>query len=101
MSTSKIRKSAKGKMCLVRLPGICTYNQEETIHAHQNGAGVAIKHNDILGARCCAACHREADKLPKSNHVGNIEDAKKLLYFYEAIFRTQLELIDEGLVIVK
>lgn len=86
---------------MVRLPNICNYDSTTTVAAHLNGAGVAIKHSDILSARTCSSCHAEIDRLPKSNNMQDIEDAKKLLYFYEGIFRTQLQLIDEGLIEIK
>jgi len=98
---SKIRKSAKMKQCLARIPNCCNYRDETTCHGHLNGAGVGIKHNDILGARVCSSCHAVIDALPKSNMVADLEQARKLLYFYEAIYRTQMELVDEGLIIIK
>lgn len=98
---SKIRKSARGQICLVRLPGICSYNPEETIAAHKNGGGISLKSHDIHSARCCAKCHAVVDSLPRSNMVEDLEQAKQLLYFYEGILRTQMELLKEGLITVK
>ena len=37
---SKLRKSAKGQLCLVRLPGVCNHNAETTVLAHLGGAGM-------------------------------------------------------------
>lgn len=101
MKTTKIRKSAKGKDCTVRLPGVCSFNPKETVAGHRNGGGVAAKHHDIHSARICANCHRVVDGLPKSRSVCNLEDAMMLLFFYEGIFETQLDLIGEGLILVK
>ena len=91
---SKIRKSARGEDCQVRLPGICNFNPETTIFAHKGGAGMGIKSADILGAYCCSACHDVIDGRIKSHYPKTtIENA-----FYEGIFRTQLILIEKGLI---
>ncbi|CAG9172435.1 nuclease domain-containing protein [Cupriavidus respiraculi] len=57
---SKIRKSANGKDCQVRLPGVCTFDPATTIWSHYRGEaggkGGAIKSDDICGAYACTAC---------------------------------------------
>ena len=68
-----------------------------TVHAHKNGGGMAMKNNDILGARSCSSCHDAID-----GRLGTEYSREQLLVmFYEGIFRTQLQLIDEGLIEVK
>jgi hypothetical protein len=66
---NKLRRSAFGQDCLVRLPGICNFNKETTVLAHLNGGGMGMKKSDIQGAFCCSSCHDEVDrrtsKLPK------------------------------------
>lgn len=92
---SKIRKSAKGQDCQVRLIGICNFDPDTTVFAHKGGAGMGIKSADILGAYCCSACHDAVDGRGKVdwNKKQEIENA-----FYEGIFRTQLLLIEQGLI---
>ena len=60
---SKLRKTAKGKPCCLRLPGICNRNPETTVLAHINSEykGVALKSPDICGTRACSSCHAVLD----------------------------------------
>ena len=61
----KIRDSARGEDCLVRITGACTGNPEHTIwsHAplHSAGKGMGIKAVDVAGAYCCTACDAVVD----------------------------------------
>lgn len=57
---SILRESAKGQPCLVRLQ-VCNCIPATTVLAHLNGAGIALKHDDIFGAFACSACHDEID----------------------------------------
>ena len=91
---SKIRKSAKGEECQVRIPGVCNFNPETTIFAHKGGAGMGLKSNDIHGAYCCSACHDVVDGRKSSRYL---KDAVELM-FYDGIFRTQLILIEKELI---
>ena len=95
-SLSKIRKSAKLQECQVRIPGICNFDETTTILAHKNGAGMALKSADLHAAYCCSACHDEIDSL-QGNRKSEFTDDEILIMFYEAIFRTQLLLIAQGL----
>jgi len=95
---SKIRKSARGQECQVRLEEICCDNTETTVLAHVNGAGVARKSLDIFGAYACCSCHREIDRLPNLSHVVCFDDAIKIIKFYEGVFRTQKLMLDNKLI---
>jgi len=46
---SKLRKSAKGQECLVRIPGICNRRTETVVLAHLNGGGMGMKASDLHG----------------------------------------------------
>lgn len=94
---SKIRKSAQGEDCQVRLFGICNGNPETVIFAHKGGGGMAMKSPDILGAYCCSSCHDVIDGRVKT------EISRKAIKidFYDGIFRTQLILIEKGLINIK
>lgn len=85
---SKIRKSAVGRECQVRLPGICNHNPETTVLAHLNGGGMGKKKVDVLGAYSCAACHSVVDRLPASRYITDFDEALNVIAFYEGIFRT-------------
>ena len=92
---SKIRKSAKGEECTVRIPGVCNFNPETTIFAHKGGAGMGLKSSDIHGAYCCSDCHDVID-FRDYGHTFNENEIR--LMFYEGIFRTQLILIEKELI---
>ena len=91
---SKIRTSAKGEECQVRIEGYCNFNPETTILAHLGGAGMALKSNDIHAAYCCSACHDVIDKRIHTNWADN----QIIVWFYDGMVRTQLILIDKGLI---
>lgn len=60
--SKKIRDSARGQECQIRLPGICNFNPETTIPAHVgSGGGMGSKVSDIHIAYCCSDCHKEID----------------------------------------
>jgi hypothetical protein len=43
-----LRKEAKGRGCMVRLPGICNFNSETVVLAHIRLAGVSGMTHDEL-----------------------------------------------------
>lgn len=61
----RIRDSARGEDCTVRIPGICTGNSEHTIWSHAPfgaaGKGRGIKAIDLAGAYACGACDAAID----------------------------------------
>jgi hypothetical protein len=83
---SKLRKLARGKPCMVRVPGVCDGGGETTCLAHYRLAGhcgTGIKSPDILGAWCCGPCH---------DHVG--DRGQDLA---EGVMRTIAELENQGI----
>lgn len=60
--SEKLRRSARGQDCLVRIPGVCNWNTETTVLAHLGGAGIGIKKDDPQAAFCCSSCHDEIDR---------------------------------------
>ena len=93
---SKLRDSARGRQCQVRLPTICNHDPETTVLAHMNGGGMGTKQPDLFGAFCCSSCHNEVDRRTRIYEAGDVK-----LDFYEAIFRTQQIWINEGYIEVK
>lgn len=95
---SKIRKSAQGENCTVRLPNVCNGNPETTVLAHINGVrfghGVGRKVSDLHGAYCCSNCH---DALDGRTHTNFDKDFLKLAHL-EAVIETQIKLIKKGLI---
>ena len=95
MANSKIRQSARGEECQVRLDGACNFNPETTILAHLGGAGMGRKSNDVHSAYCCSSCHDIIDRRVESYYLGPDEVT---IYFYQAIIRTQIILLEKGLI---
>ncbi len=61
------RDLAKGKECMLRVPGVCCRNSETTVLAHSNsmanGKGMGLKADDAIGAVwACYTCHMWADQ---------------------------------------
>jgi ribose 5-phosphate isomerase RpiB len=94
---TKITKSAKGEECLVRIPSVCNFNPETVIFAHLGGAGMAIKSNDIHGAYCCSSCHDALDGRVKTEFNS---DELQLMH-YDGVKRTQIKLLNKGLIVVR
>ena len=97
MKTSKIRQSARGQDCLVRVPGICNGNPETVVLAHINGGGVGMKAHDIHGAYCCSDCHTFLD----GGYVKTVTREYRDLLHLEGVVRTQLKLIESGFIVVR
>ena len=90
---SRLRKSARGQQCLVRLPGVCNWNTETVVLAHLNGAGMAIKKPDIQGAFACSSCHDEIDRRTRIFDAAYVELAHR-----QAVERTQEYWLKNGLI---
>lgn len=94
---SKIRQSAKGEQCLVRIPGICNGNPESVVLAHLNGGGAGTKKPDYQGAYACFDCHNWLD----GGYVQHgATRAERDLCHLEAIIRTQEKLVEKGLILI-
>ena len=94
--TKKIRDSAKGRQCTVRLPG-CTFDTSTTVYAHLTGIrfghGIAKKTN--LGAYCDHFCHDVVDgriPMPSGMEKDDVD-----LAFYAGVLETTQLLLEEGL----
>jgi hypothetical protein len=90
---SSITESARGEDCQIRMPGVCNFDPDTTVFCHLGGAGWALKSNDIHGAYGCYECHLITDGA-KSHFT---RDEIKLM-FYDGMVRTQLILIEKGLI---
>ena len=93
-----LRKEAKGRGCMVRLPGICNFNSETVVLAHIRVVGVSgmgMKSPDLLGAWACSACHDEIDG--RTHQSGLSRDELRLAH-YDGMARTIAQLEKEGLI---
>lgn len=92
-----LRKEAKGRGCMVRLPNVCNFNSETVVLAHVRIAGVSgmgLKAPDLLGAWACSACH---DAIDRRSHADLDRDYVRLAHF-EGMARTIMQLHKEGLI---
>jgi hypothetical protein len=65
--SKKLRNSARGQDCQVRIPGICNFNPETTILAHVGKSGIGQKPNDYEATFCCSSCHDAIDYRVKTD----------------------------------
>jgi hypothetical protein len=91
---SKLRKSARGQQCTVRIPYVCNRDPETTVLAHLGGAGMGLKSSDLHGAFCCSACHDVIDRRVKSS----ISSEKLKNMHMAGIFRTQKYWLEHGFI---
>ena len=92
---SKIRESARGEQCTVRLPGVCNHNSETVVLAHYRllgHCGTGIKPPDFMGAYACSACHDEVDRRTRHLEADFVQTA-----FAEGVMRTMAKLAEQGL----
>jgi hypothetical protein len=93
----KLRKEAKGRGCMVRIPEVCNHNSETVVLAHYRLAGVSgigMKSPDVLGAWACSSCH---DAIDRRAHTDLDRDYVRLLHL-EGMARTLAQLNREGLI---
>jgi len=85
--STDLRRFARSKPCLARIPGICNFNAETTVLAHARVPGVTgliVKSNDLAAAHCCSSCHDALDgRTPWPEHLGPKSD-----YMLAAMVRT-------------
>lgn len=96
---SKLRKSAQGEECLVRLPHVCSFDSETTVLAHLpdgSGGKMGGKSADIHSVVSCYACHQVLDGHVKPPPGMSREEV--LLAAYEGQQRTLDLFVRKGLV---
>ncbi|NRA60838.1 MAG: DUF1364 domain-containing protein [Psychrobium sp.] len=65
--SQKIKDSARGQDCTLRLPGICNFNDETTVLSHIGKVrGMGMKCNDYFAVYACSACHHEIDRRTRT-----------------------------------
>lgn len=91
-----LRKAAKDRPCMVRLPEICNGDTRTTVLAHVRMAGISgmgMKSPDLIAAWACSACH---DAIDRRSHTDLERDYVRLAHL-EGMARTINELAKEGL----
>ena len=83
---SKLRDAARGQICQIRIPGLCSHNPEETVLAHfRMDCGVGMKPLDLCGSWACATCHRAVDGQMKTGYTRDQLDLMHLQGMYRTI----------------
>lgn len=95
--SQKLRDSAKGKDCTLRIPGVCSFNPETTVLAHLpcGHRGTGIKGPDMIAVFACSACH---DRIDARTSTAPAVTASDLL---RALAETQMQWIESGLITIK
>jgi hypothetical protein len=94
--SQKLKDSAKGQDCTIRLPGICNFRPETTVLCHLNGGGTGTKKSDLFAAFGCSDCHNEVDRKTRKLPLEEAQAAH-----YEGMVRTQQYWLDNGFVTLK
>lgn len=89
----RLRESARGQQCAIRIPGVCCFDPETTVLAHINsvGKGMGIKSEDWFGIFCCVNCHACLDTHTVPKDV-------RYQYILSALYETWKTWIKTGLV---
>ena len=94
---SKLRKSARGRDCQIRIPGVCNHDNETVVLCHLPGGGMGGKVDDLFAAFGCSACHAVVD----GSVVIRVLYDTLMLWFHEGVIRTQAIWLAEGLISIK
>ena len=94
ITSKKLRASARGRECSVRLPGVCNFNSETVVLAHLRCGmkGMGMKSPDNMAVFACSACHDAIDSRSRQ-HV----DGHDLI---RALAETQAAWIRDGLMVL-
>ncbi|RKP44767.1 nuclease domain-containing protein [Pararobbsia silviterrae] len=98
--TSKIRKSANGEYCRLRLPGVCKTEIGNVVWAHSNrsehGKAGGMKADDVYGCYACYWCHCVYDRQHARPQGMTLEFVETR--FTEAMRESQHALLQKSLI---
>lgn len=99
LTSKKIRHSAKGESCTLRIPGVCNHNPETVVLCHINSSskGMGNKSHDIHAVYACSDCHDWLDHRIKTAHSQVWRD-KEIL---RSLLETQDRMVQKGLIEVR
>lgn len=96
----RIRDSARGELCLMRLPG-CSGGTEHTIWSHYRGSaggkGMGLKAHDIAGCYACTYCDGVYDGQIRNQLLEDLSINEIKLAWHEAHVRSLGRLHEKGL----
>ena len=90
-----LRKAAKGRECMIRIPDVCNGNPETTVLCHYRligVSGIGMKSPDLIAAHGYSDCH---DAVDRRRYKDLDFDFVRLLHL-EGCARTINKLIEEG-----
>jgi len=68
MNKSRLRTSARGKMCTLQIHPYCNNNSETTVLCHlPSNSGLALKSPDYWAVYGCSSCHDVIDGRRKTD----------------------------------
>lgn len=96
IKSKKLRESARGRDCTLRIPGVCNFNPETTVLCHLpcGQKGMGMKSPDNMAIMACSNCH---DRLDGRGN-GDVIDWRDVL---RALAETQAYWIEKGLMTLK
>ena len=97
IKSKKLRDSARGRDCTLRVPAVCNGNPETVVLCHVSTklfGSMGGKSNDQFSFFGCSACHNWTDQ-----RLGT--PLERAVYLLDAIAETQDIFIREGLIIIK
>lgn len=96
----RIRDSANGEECHVRLIGVCNGRTDTTVWSHFPGLdadrGMGLKALDLCGTYACAACHDAVDG--RTHNTPGHDRTAVLLAWFHGHLRSLVTLARKGLV---
>jgi hypothetical protein len=96
----KLRTSARGQLCMIRIDGVCNCDTGTTVLAHaphDMNKGTGHKPDDV-GAWACSNCHDYVDGRTK---VPGVTRQDRMAWFHQGVYRTVCEQIRQGVLVVK
>lgn len=93
---SKLRKSARGQVCTLRIVGVCNRDPNTTVLAHtpglrNSGAGMGRKAHDAYAVYACSACH---DMLDRRVPVSPEFEEHRFYYIASALAETHQRMME-------
>jgi hypothetical protein len=94
--SQKLRDSARGQDCTLRIPGVCSFDSSTTVLAHLpcGQKGMGIKGPDMIAVFACSACHDRLDWRMKGGDIDGLD-------MLRALAETQLKWLAMGLMTIK
>lgn len=94
--SKKLRDSARGQDCTLRIPGVCNFDSATTVLAHLpcGHKGIGMKGPDLLAVFACSACHDRLDWRTKGGDIDGLD-------MLRALAETQMRWVEMGLIAIK